>query len=103
MTNVRISGAAAKDLISIRDYIRNELNNPTAAVRIIRELKKAILSLADFPGRGRSLNTLIQVHTEYRYLVCGSYCIFYIFDTDSVTVVRILHQNRDYLKALFLQ
>ena len=45
----------------------------------------------------------IAVHTEYRYLVCENYCIFYLESDDQVIVVRILYQRQDSLRALFLK
>ena len=101
MAHVTASKEARKDLVGIRDYIRNELCNPSAAQRIITELKKSALSLERFPGRGRPLDALIPVHTEYRYLVCENYCIFYLYSEEDVIVVRILHQRQDSMKALF--
>lgn len=101
MARVVVSKEARKDLISIRDYILDELCNPSAAQRIIAELKKSVQSLERFPGRGRPLDALIPVHTEYRYLVCENYCIFYLCGEEEVLVVRILHQRQDSLKALF--
>lgn len=101
MAEIIVSKEARKDLISIRQYIRDELCNPSAAQRIMGELKKSILHLAAFPGRGRPLDALIAVHTEYRYLVCENYCIFYLCTEEEVLIVRILHQRQDCLKALF--
>ena len=46
------------------------------------------------------LDALISVHTEYRYLPCENYCIFYLEDEENVLIVRILHQRQDYLRAL---
>lgn len=97
-----ITMEARRDLVAIHDYIRSELLNESAARRIIGELKKSILSLEQFPARGRSLDALLPVHTDYRYLVCENHCIFYLFDETSVVIVRILHQRQDYLKALFM-
>ena len=102
MAQVTLSKEARRDLLSIRNYIRDELCDPDTAVRVIVRLKKGIQSLEDFPGRGRPLDALITVHTEYRYLVCGNYCIFYLEGNDQVIVVRILHQRQDSLRALFL-
>lgn len=102
MVKVSVSKVARQDLAGIRQYIRDELSNPQAAARIIGELKKSIQSLADFSGRGRPLDALIPVHTEYRYLVCENYCIFYLTGETEVIVIRVLHQRQDYLRALFL-
>ena len=102
MARVSVSKAAQKDLAAIRRYIREELCNPQAAARIIGEVKKSILSLSDFSGRGRPLDALIPAHTEYRYLVCENYCIFYLTGEKEVIIVRVLHQRQDCLRALFM-
>lgn len=103
MAQVTLSREAQRDLVSIRNYIRDELCNPGAARRIIACLKQSVQSLAKFSGRGRPLDALLPVHTEYRYLVCENYCIFYLEGNDQVIVVRILHQRQDCLRALFLE
>ena len=37
----------------------------------------------------------------YRYLVCGSYMVFYHIHIEEVMVDRILYGRRDYLSILF--
>lgn len=101
MAKITVSKEARKDLVSIRQYIDEELQNPSAAQRIIGLLKKSILSLETFPDRGRPLDAIIPVHTEYRYLVCENYCVFYLSTGDEVVIVRILHQRQNSIKALF--
>ena len=102
MIKVAVSREARKDLVNIRRYISEELENPQAAKRIIHELRSAIEGLQLFPRRGKSLDALISVHTEYRYLPCENYCIFYLEDEENVVIVRVLHQRQDYLHALFI-
>jgi plasmid stabilization system protein ParE len=101
MAKVIVSGEARKDLITIRMYIRDELLNPTAADRILHELRRTVEGLQSFPRQGKSLDAMIAVHTEYRYLPCENYCIFYLENDEEVVIVRILHQKQDYLRALF--
>ena len=102
MARVIVSKEARRDLIRIRDYIRDELCNPSAADRIIHELRIALEGLQDFPNRGRPLDAMISIHTEYRYLPCENYSIFYLADEENVYIIRILHQRQDTLKALFI-
>ena len=45
---------------------------------------------------------MIPIHTEYRYLPCENYCIFYLVNEEEVFILRILHQKQDTLKALFI-
>lgn len=101
MREITVSPEARRDLMAIRDYIADELCNPSAAVRVIGELKKRILALQTFPERGKSLDALVAVHTEYRYLVCENYCIFYLSSETDVLIIRILHQRQDCMKVLF--
>ena len=102
MTRVIVSQEARRDLMKIRNYIRDELCNPAAAKRIIHELRTAIQGLRNFANRGRPLDTMIPIHTEYRYLPCENYCIFYLVREEEVFIIRILHQKQDTLKALFM-
>ncbi len=101
MSRITVSPEARRDLVAIRQYIRDELSNPAAANHIIRSLRQAIEGLETFPHRGRPLDALIPVHTEYRYMPCENYCIFYTENNDDVIILRILHQKQDCLRALF--
>ena len=102
MAVVTISRAARNDLIQIRDYIRDELTNPDAAQRIVQLLRQQEEKLAVMPERGKPLDALLNVHTEYRFLICENYRIFYLYDGETVEIVRILHTLQDYMRALFL-
>ena len=102
MANVIVSQAARRDLIGIRDYVSIELDNPDAAQRILKLLRTGIDSLRDMPERGMPLDAVLSVHTDYRFLVCENYRIFYLCEGDQVEVVRVLHTLQDYMRALFL-
>ena len=102
MAQVIVSPAARRDLIGIRNYIHDELCNPDAATRILGMLKTNVESLREMPERGKPLDAVLSVHTEYRFLVCESYRVFYLYDGRQVEVVRILHDLQDYMRALFL-
>lgn len=99
--NLHVSPAAQQDLQGIRDYITLELDNSTAASNTVSRIARAIRSLGDFPDSGAPLASSIDVSTHYRYLVCGSYLIFYWHEGDDVYVMRILYGRRDYMKILF--
>ena len=102
MAEVIVSRLARNDLVHIRDYIQNELSNPDAALRIMAQLKQAMESLQTMLERGKPLDAILAVHTQYRFLVCESYRIFFIYDGQKVEIVRVLHTLQDYMRALFL-
>ena len=98
---LRINPLALQDLLSIKDYITNELGNPEAANNIIVKIIESYEKLNVFPLLGMELSSRIDVVTDYRYLISGSYIIFYKFDHIQVSIYRILYVRRDHLKILF--
>lgn len=102
MKKVVLSREAQKDLLAIRNYIRDELSDPDAARHTLSLLRQSIESLADLPERGTPLDTVLPVHTAFRYLLCKHYRVFYLVGADTVEVVRILHNLQDYMRALFM-
>ena len=101
MAEVVLSPLAKADMTEIGDYISRELENPIAARRQIERFRKEILPLRDFPEMGTPLLSPGGQSPAYRYLVCGSYMIFYHLSDDSVLVDRVLYGRRDYLSILF--
>jgi len=102
MAEVIVSRLARSDLVRIRDSIQSKLSNPDAARRIMARLKQAMQSLQTMPERGKPLDAILAVHTEYRFLVCESYRLFCLYDGRKVEVVRVLHILQDFMRALFL-
>ena len=101
MVEVTVSPLARADMREIADYIAYRLQNPFAALNIIRRLRTAILSLGSYPEMGSSLLVSNKPDCPYRYLVCGSYMVFYHISNDAVRIDRVLYGRRDYLTILF--
>jgi plasmid stabilization system protein ParE len=101
MAALNVSPEALKDLQDIKWYITEELNNPSAAMRIVAKITKAMKRLKRFPGSGAPLAAHVVLHTDYRFLVCGNYLIFYRNIGQTVIVSRIFYGGRDYLSILF--
>ena len=101
MAELFISPLAKADMEEIGDYISHELCNTEAALGMIRRFKAAMAPLRDMPQMGAPLLAAGKQGTLYRYLVCGSYLIFYHTDADAVYIDRILYGRRDYLSLLF--
>ena len=101
MAELFISPLAKADMEQIGDYISRELCNPEAALNMIRRFKSAIAPLRELPQMGAPLLAAGQQGMFYRYLVCGSYLIFYHVDADTVYIDRVLYGRRNYLTLLF--
>ena len=103
MAKLRINPKAVEDLKSIRDYISEELNNPVAAKSIVEKIIESYEKLLDFPYIGRDLSSKISIKTDYRYLVCDQYIVFYKYDEEYISIYRVLNSQRNYLNILFAE
>ncbi|MDI3537544.1 MAG: toxin ParE1/3/4 [Eubacteriaceae bacterium] len=101
MARLLISPEARDDLLSINEYIAEDIGNPQAALELIQKITAKMRILIDHPQLGPSLSARIGVQTKYRYLTCQNYLIFYWCENEFVYVSRILYGRRDYMKILF--
>ena len=103
MHKLRINPTAKLDLMEIKEYIAKELDNPTAAVRVVSNIVESYEKLKEFPMLGGALSAKVDISTDYRYLISGNYIVFYKSDKEYVSIYLILYARRDYNKILFRQ
>ena len=101
MAKISYSVAAIQDLEEIGDYIAYILKNPLAALNTVNKIQNTVDKLADFPFIGTLLSGVVKTETNYRFLVCGNYLVFYRAQTDSVYISRVLYGRRNYMAILF--
>lgn len=101
MVEIKFSPEAIADLQQTKAYITEELCNEQAAVSTVAKITKRIRMLADFPESGAPLSSVIDIETDYRYLVCGNYTAFYRFENNTVFIVRVLYGRRNFIQILF--
>lgn len=101
MMKLRINPEVIEDIAEIKSYIRKELCNPSAADRIARKIVSAYKELKNTPFIGTPLDSVLEVKTDYRFLVCGNYLIFYKVKDDVISVYRVMNGRRDYCRQLF--
>ncbi|SHK39445.1 type II toxin-antitoxin system RelE/ParE family toxin [Desulforamulus aeronauticus] len=101
MNKLHYSPEALRDLNEIWEYIFGELENPTAAENTVNTILEAIDKLQDFSGVGSLLSSVVELESDYRFLVCGNYLAFYRVVGSNVYIDRVLYGRRDYLRILF--
>ena len=101
MNNISFSIDALNDLEKITYYIEEELHNHISGKKIVTKIIKSIKALKDFPNRGKPLKNVVKMNTDYKYIVCGNYYIFYTVEIDNIKIIRIIHCNRNYIEILF--
>ena len=94
---------AIEDLRKIEEYISVDLDNKHSAVKIVDKIIDKIDSLSELPEIGSPLSSRINIKTDYRYLVCGSYNVFYRIENGFVQIIRSLNARRNFMLILFGQ
>ncbi|PKM83280.1 MAG: type II toxin-antitoxin system mRNA interferase toxin, RelE/StbE family [Firmicutes bacterium HGW-Firmicutes-14] len=101
MYKLKISPEAKDDLAEIKDFISKELCNPQAAINLVSKITKKIRGLTEYPGIGVPLSSVLDIQTDYCFLVCDNYLIFYRYEGGIAFVSRILYGRRNYTRILF--
>ena len=101
MNKVIVAPKAQGDLLEIRDYISDELQNTAAAKKAVAEITKKIRILQEHALMGAPLASVSDANSDERFLVSGSYRIFYHVNGSDVFIDRVLYGRRDYLRVLF--
>jgi addiction module RelE/StbE family toxin len=91
---VRILRRAQRDLEHLADYLTREA--PLRVARVLDGLLVAIAALDEAPTRGARPRDPTLRRQGYRFLVCGSYLVFYKVVRRQVRIYRVLHGSRAY-------
>ena len=97
---IHYSPAARCDLDDFWDYITSELQNRSAAEHVIGRIMNAADRLQSFAELGTPLSAIADVGTEHRFLVSGSYMVFYRVQVSDVYIDRVLYGRSDYMSIL---
>jgi plasmid stabilization system protein ParE len=101
MAKIQYSPLAQKDLLAIKEYIGVDLASPQAAKSTVGRITKRIRSLVVAPEIGTPLSAICAIDSDYRFLVCGKYLVFYRYENGAALIIRVLYGGRDYLALLF--
>ena len=75
--------------------------NRSAAERVIDRIMDAVDPLKNFAEMGTPLSSIVDVGTDYRFLVSGNYMVFYRVQGNDVYIDRVLYGRSDYMSVLF--
>ena len=101
MFEVKVTPQAAEDLLEIKTYIENELQNPIAAKNTVLKIIETYEDLANFPEAGISVERYVEFSTDYKFILANNYSIFYRIEGTIVKIIRILYSRRDFVRILF--
>jgi plasmid stabilization system protein ParE len=96
---IKFKKTAVEDMRATERYIREQLNNPSAAAKLTRRVYDAIMLLEDNPFMGTEL---CSRYADIRFLVVAKQIVFYrVVGNEYVEVTRVLDGRQDYMALLF--
>ena len=96
---VEVSNDAKSDIVSIYEYIKDELMNPTAATKFIEDTDEAVTSLESFPYSHmvRPDSKLFGGLEKRQYFYRKKYVMFYVIMEDRrlVRIIKVAYAPSD--------
>ena len=82
--------SAMEDMRSIKAFIAKD--NPKAAVRMIKKIKKAVKHLEEFPNSGRIIPE--TANPKLREVIVSNYRVMYQFSNTRINVFAVYEGHR---------
>lgn len=100
MRKIDITPKALADLENLKEYLDKEYGI-TKEKEILKAIFKDIKTLAKYPDVDIKLFERFEITTDYKCFCSHKNYIFYRLEDDSLKVIRILDEKRDFLYVLF--
>ena len=84
-----------EDMAEAVDYISNDLQNPTAALKLIDLTEQAILKRLGNPVSFQPIRSKKDRQHPYYRININNYAVFYVVIDDVMEVRRFLYSRRD--------
>lgn len=101
MFEVKVTPQAAEDLLEIKNYIENELQNPIAAHNTVLNIVETYENLSTLAEAGIPVERYVPFPTDYKFILANYYSTFYRIGDNIVKVIRIMYSKRDFVRILF--
>lgn len=100
MYKIQYSQKAKDDLLIIKSYIKGEFGEDIA-IKSMKKITQKIRNLEEHPLSGNPLSNMIDVPTDYLYLVTQKNYVFYRNEDKVVKIIRVLTQRQNFMRILF--
>ncbi len=97
---IHITKKASEDLDETLDYIEFALKNKACVDFLLESIVKELQNLSHFPFSHTLFGYAISQDLEIRYFTIEKYLIFYAVSNETITILRILHEKRNWLKII---
>lgn len=84
-----------RELKEAIDYIKQDLQNPEAAINLLEEIEKAIHRRLFMPAAYKPVRLLYDPQHPYYKIHVKNYVVYYVVIDDAVEIRRLLHSKRN--------
>ena len=93
--SIRVLPTYEADLEAVTSYIRDVLNNRTAAEKLAQEIERSIRKRSEHPFLVQPYKTKRKRRNTYYPIYVGNYTIFYVVVDNIMEVRRLIYSKRD--------
>lgn len=97
---IEYSPESKQDLIEIKKYIKQNLQEPNIANKLIFKIKKAIEDIKNNPELYQIIDDDFIKKLKIRKIIVNNYIVFYRIKNDVIQVVRVLYGKRNWINLL---
>lgn len=97
---IEYSEESKQDLIEIKKYIKNNLQEPQTAENLINKIRREINNLKSNPNIHAIIDDDIIINLEIRKLIIDNYIVFYRIKNENIQIVRIMYGRRNWIDLL---
>ena len=91
-----ISEKAYEDLDGYSKYISENLSNPQAAKKFLRETKESLDNICLFPYSCPLIDNELIEESGVRKLVVNKFIVLYKAEDNKIKVIRVVHSTSNY-------
>jgi addiction module RelE/StbE family toxin len=97
---IEYSNNSKQDLIEIKRYIKYNLHEPMVADRFINQIRNEVKKIANNPRIYPIIDDELISKLKIRKISIKNYIVFYRIKDNSINIVRILNEKRNWMKLL---
>ncbi len=98
--NIEYSKESKQDLVRIKQYIKNNLQEPEIAQKLIFKIREEINALKNAPEKYAIIDDDIIKRLEIRKLIVDNYIVFYRMKDNNIQIVRVMYGRRNWINLL---
>ncbi len=100
MKKIKYTPDAAEKLRNINKSIFEKYGS-TVAKKVIGQIAEAIRGLAEYEQKGVSVEKMLGISSDYRYIYVSRNYVFYRIEDKCIKIVNIYNEKEDFMWQLF--